>query len=767
VSRQFAHWFSWTVDHRGWTAAGVVVMTVLATIGVFDPEFFDRLFRPAAEVVAVASSEAGERRTPEVTPFSFSGADVVLVVQADEFFTPAGAAAIREVVDSLESSDLVEEVVWLDSLPPLNIFGLREPVFPPSTATPGQFAMARQKALTNPLAGGQLLSLDGRTLLLLVHVDWLGVETDADVSRGIKGLAEAAAARHPEAGFSFLSTGPAPMYVTYMESQASSRFKYQVIGYVLIAGLSIVLFRGFSAVLIVAIAPMLGVFWTTGALGLIGIRDNPFNDIVLPILVSLIGLTDGVHLMLETRRQRVAGLRERDAARAGVGIVGLACFITAVTTAVGFGSLGFAHHELVREFGWSCMLGVALTFLAVITTIPVVSSSWLGRNVHHGHERNLIDRNLGRVGLVIDYSIRHSRWVMPAGFAVTALLGAIALTLEPDERRSTSLPRGSEALVALETMDEAFGGLERAQVVIRWSDDIDAHSPETYEVARQVREVLRSQELIARPLSIVDLLEALPGDDNAAARMSMVDLLPPPLKQAFYRPEERWTEVAFRVRDLGIKAYGKIFTRVQEELQKIETQHPGYSVQLAGDAVHRWENLYQIVVDLASSLGSETIIVFGILMLVYRSVRLGLIAAVPNLFPLVVTAAWLVATGDSLEMVHVCAFSVSLGIAVDDTIHFLTRYLEERPGNDRPTAIRQAFVKTGTGMIMTTIVLITGFVTVLFSELREQRIFASMSCITFAAALFGDLFFLPAILDRLGGNVGATTPELAPEELES
>ena len=117
------------------------------------------------------------------------------------------------------------------------------------------------------------------------------------------------------------------------------------------------------------------------------------------------------------------------------------------------------------------------------------------------------------------------------------------------------------------------------------------------------------------------------------------------------------------------------------------------------------------------------------------------------MFPLAVAGVYLVVTGQSLEVVTVCAFTVCLGIAVDDTIHFLTMYQEERSRTDDDlTAIRNAFTGVGTALIMTTIILVAGFTTVLVSETREHFIFASMAIITLSAALFADLVFLPALL---------------------
>lgn len=181
-------------------------------------------------------------------------------------------------------------------------------------------------------------------------------------------------------------------------------------------------------------------------------------------------------------------------------------------------------------------------------------------------------------------------------------------------------------------------------------------------------------------------------------------------------------------------------------MQAICEKHSNFSFNLDGRPIWRWENIYQIVVDLVTSLGTAAVIIFAILAFVYRSLRIGLISILPNLFPLCVAGTYLVLSGQALEIVTVCAFTCCLGIAVDDTIHFLTRYVEvEKETEDHSEAIRKAFTSVGTALVMTTLALVSGFMTVLFSEAREHRIFASMGAITVASALFGDLVFLPAM----------------------
>ena len=740
----------WIVDRPRLPLVLLLLISSVATLGHVAPERVLTLFAPPAEIEEDASSVPDEvsERPPDVDPFSLSDAHAIVVAESDIFFTPTGARAMRHVVQQLESLGYVERVLWMDRVPILNIFGLPEPLFPRSQASAQRFEAAREKALQHPLIVGQLLSADGKTLLLMVHLDFFFMQDDDDCIGGLRSAAEKAAAEF-DANISFSVTGRVPMYVTAMKSHEENQHKYQLIGYGMIALMSLILFRGIIAVIIVAMAPALGVFWTLGVLRYFELQHNPFNDVILPVLLSLVGLTDGVHLMVHIRRERAAGKSPAEAARAGIRQVGLACGLTSLTTAIGFGSLALAHHETVREFGWCCVIGVLFTFVAVITSIPLACSTWLGRRVHIGQEKSVIDRHLGRLSEVVDYVLHRKTTFSALGIVATALLALAASTLRPDERNSNVLPTRSEPAVALAKMDKAMGGLEFGYVDIRWASDIDSESRDVLDVIQHVDDLLRSEPLIGHPLSIRNLIDALPGDGQAADRMSMLELLPPPLKRAFYTPEYRTAQISFRVQDIGIAKYGPVFERVEAGLASIETDHPKFALELSGSAVWRWRNLYQIVTDLAASLGTASLVIFAVLTLVYRSICIGLISIIPNLFPLAVSAAFLVISGQSLEIVSVCAFTICLGIAVDDTIHFLTRFEEERrQTSDQREAIRRAFTGVGTALIMTTVVLVAGFCTVLFSDSRDHRIFAWMGGITITSALFADMIFLPALLFR-------------------
>lgn len=196
-----------------------------------------------------------------------------------------------------------------------------------------------------------------------------------------------------------------------------------------------------------------------------------------------------------------------------------------------------------------------------------------------------------------------------------------------------------------------------------------------------------------------------------------------------------------------------MFERLEKKIALLSSEHPDFTIKLSGNAIWRWRDLYRIVVDLAYSLGTASLIIFLVLTFVYRSIRLGLISVIPNLFPLATTGFLLLVSGQNLEIVSVCAFTVCLGIAVDDTIHFMTRFQEERrTTSDAKLALRQSFVSVGSALVITTLVLVIGFSTALVSDARDHRIFATMGILTITSALFADMVFLPALLLRFSGK---------------
>ena len=229
--------------------------------------------------------------------------------------------------------------------------------------------------------------------------------------------------------------------------------------------------------------------------------------------------------------------------------------------------------------------------------------------------------------------------------------------------------------------------------------------------------------------------------------MTFLWLLPQDLRSFFFRVEDRQAIVVARIQDRGIATYTPVFNRLERRLAEWSAKQSDIELRLEGRPVQISRDLYQIVTDLRTSLGTATITSLVVLAVVYRSARVGLVSIIPNLFPLVATGALLVMVGKSLDLSSVCAFVVCLGIAVDDTIHFLSRFRQEMVETTHVSdAIERTIVGVGSALLMTTVILVAGFATLLLSDLPGHRTFAGMACVTISAALLGDLVALPAIL---------------------
>jgi predicted RND superfamily exporter protein len=179
----------------------------------------------------------------------------------------------------------------------------------------------------------------------------------------------------------------------------------------------------------------------------------------------------------------------------------------------------------------------------------------------------------------------------------------------------------------------------------------------------------------------------------------------------------------------------------------------GVVVDITGDGMLAADGVNTLITDLLYSLG----LIFGVIALtmlaLLRDLKLALIALLPNLVPLVFIMATLGLMGSELQTSNIISFTVAVGMAVDDTIHFIVRYREERKaGRDNTTAIRHTFHGAGQAIVVTSMLLVLGFSVLATSSLTSTRDFGILASVTMTAALLGDLLLLPAMLHLFAGG---------------
>jgi predicted RND superfamily exporter protein len=721
-------WFAWLL---------FLVLSIPPGLGLFGYSLLDS---PDAEWATTVDRKALDEAQSNFTS-QLAGLPSFLVVESDDFFQPERVHALWTAVEKIEQLEEVYGVLWMGSVPHVTLFG-QNPLLPGLDADAEEIAAAKELVSTHPLIEGQLLSEDGRTLLMGIFAD------DRDTMQNV---VETAREQLEPLGIKVRLTGPAALKRAHDRTLDAEHDRVLYTAMALIIGLALIIFRGLPAILVTCSGPLVGVAWTLGWLAFVGEEPNQLTKILVPVMAMIIGFTDGVHIVVHVRQERVAGKSQRDAAATAMQQVGLACLLTSVTTGIGFGSLLIADATIIQSFGRSSAIAVFVTFVAVVLVVPLLSGSWLGKNIHKGYERDLIGTNIQKLGGSIDWVVRHSRLVAFVGVGVTAALAMGASTLQPDNRLAHSIPHNCDEWQAMVHCDETFGGIHFLRVLISWEEGTPRE--DIWNVILETERELNAEKLLGRSLSVRHWLSVLPGAEGPE-KLALSSLLPEEFRHEFWNSDERQAQVVSRMQDLGMAVYRPILDQLEARFRKIEQQHPGIKLRITGEAIVKNQIVQRVVRELFHSLALAAVIIFLVITVTFRSLRLGLLSIIPNVFPLAATASLrAVFFGTSLDISSACAFAICLGIAVDDTIHFLIRFIHEREaGHEPPEAIHRTFVTVGSALVMTTAVMVSGFGSVMTSSLPTHFLFATMAFTTIAAALVGDLILLPALLVQFPGR---------------
>jgi predicted RND superfamily exporter protein len=347
----------------------------------------------------------------------------------------------------------------------------------------------------------------------------------------------------------------------------------------------------------------LGAFWTMGALGLVGEKLNVINT-MLPTLVMVVGFADSMHLMMDIRLGLADGMSPKDASQAAVRHLTIALLLTSGTTAIGFGSLALAEVDIIRRFGLACAGGSILSMIAVLSLIPLLTSTWLGEHVRAAHGQDFFTRNFAYFQRYIDWILDHAWPVTIGGIGVTALLATSMFWLQPDNRLLEMIPKDEESYIALRRCDDAFGGTLSAFVVVEWPESLALGSPEVLSALGDVEKLLKAEPGLHHPLSVLGVLAALPGPagdatpEALAKRVPLLQLAPADVRNRYVREEIRRALVVARLPDAGIATNRPIFDRIEGQLAALGQQYPNLKFALTGTAVVGSRNVHQMIESL-------------------------------------------------------------------------------------------------------------------------------------------------------------------------
>lgn len=471
--------------------------------------------------------------------------------------------------------------------------------------------------------------------------------------------------------------------------------------------------------------------------GVMVAADQPIGLIYLagPILLLVIGLSDAIHLQQHYCDARSEGLDTIEALKKTLRNVGSACVLTSLTTAIGFLSLIFATHPEVREFGMWCAIGVSIAFFVVVSFLPVALACFPMPVNRPDPLRQVLN------------PARINRLAVPAALLLTVVsVGAAFVKI--DSSVTQELPPTTPSVKNLDWFAKHFHGTDRVEIAVNGP----LENPEVFAAVETLQAELTSLDGIVSSNSYVDAIRfALPtkivdtdeGPYLGLQTLGSLDSFP---RDLLTRSGDQATIIFYTTEDFG----SHHFQAFAERFHKLHRDLPAQAkFELAGYIAMAYGSINSITNTLLQSFAISLFAITIVMAISLRSPGLALLCVIPNALPIVVAvglAGWF---GVPLRLGVILVFSVGLGLAVDDTIHYMVRFRQLR--RQDPTAslkehLNEALRSSGFAILLTSLVLFIAAAAFLKSDFATMRDTGIMLAIITTAAFLADICILPWLL---------------------
>jgi predicted RND superfamily exporter protein len=346
---------------------------------------------------------------------------------------------------------------------------------------------------------------------------------------------------------------------------------------------------------------------------------------------------------------------------------------------------------------------------------------------------------------------------------IVGSLGLAYENLEPRYRLADQVPDREQAVAASRRLDAKLNGANPIDVLIEFPKGKSLFDPETLATIAEVHATVEKLPGIANvwsPETLRRWLAEKLGKSDVVTLKQYVDMLPEHLTRRFISAEQDAVLVSGRVPDVDASQLLPVIESLDQALDDARKKHPGYKIAVTGLSAIAARNSALMIKKLNRGLTIEFVFIAAFIGLAFRSWVVMLAAILPGIFPVVLSGMILWALGEGLQFASVVALTVSFGLGLSATIHFLNRLrLEERPGEDSAKAVERATVLVGPPLILTSVVLACGLIVTAFSDLPSLRLFGWLSAFAMLAALAADLLilrptvtFLSRVARRMGGK---------------
>jgi predicted RND superfamily exporter protein len=654
----------------------------------------------------------------------------------------AEIGAVRDVISLANAVDIRSVEDGLDISPFAS--GLED-----GSAT---LAGIRERVLGNPVYAGNLVSVTGDATALVVYFDDI---TDFEYMRG--GVHEQIRRIIEE------ERGSSDTYITgtpfFKVAMAESLIKDLLWTPPLITVILVIVLVAAYRTLIGVIAPLLtvavGVILTMGTISALG-HSLSMISVLVPPLLMILGFSYSVHVTSEYHQLRKQPESGTPVIRQAMQHMILPVTLTGLTTIAGFVALMANPIDAVKEFGIFAAVGVVYITLLSITFTPALLQVLDRRQVPNAREDLAVTRKFDRfVERIALFDLKHRNVI----FVVAAILFLLAMAgmtrIHVSTESITNFAADSEVRKGFDIVNEKLGGANNFYIVLEGAHRDAFKEPANLRQLQDLQAWLLEQPEIGGTLSVADYLMLINQafNDNDPAYHTIPDNKRLITQLLFLSASEdldrivdsryQTTNLVVRSRVINSDKMTDLIGRINARLSQLPEQ---LKATVTGNPVLISETLTNIIVGQARSVGLALVIVYLILAIMFMSQRIGLVALLPNILPVAVYFGSLGFFGISLNPSTSLIAPMVLGIAIDDTIHYFSRFNREvhLHANDRKATLL-AMKAVGRPVTLTSLGLCLGFLVLMNSELRMQAQVGIMASYALAIAWLCDFLLTPAL----------------------
>ena len=530
------------------------------------------------------------------------------------------------------------------------------------------------------------------------------------------------------------------------------------IGFILITLL--LLLKGFSGTLITFIMIIFCILGAMGLAGFLGIALSP-PVMSAPIMIMTMAIADAVHLLVTMRHEMVQGRNKIDAMVESMRINFQPVFVTSLTTVLGFLSLNFSDAPPFHDLGNIAAMGVALAFILSVTFLPAMVAILPASAKHEVAGTNMMS-NFGA------FVIRNRSQLLIGGSVVSILL---VLMVPRNELNDIFVEYFDESIEFRQDSDyasENLTGVYYIDYALRAKEPGGISDPDFLANVEEFANHLRSLDPVVHVQTITDVFKRLnknmhadeesyyrlPDDRDLAAQYLLLYEMSLPYGLDLNNQIDVKKSSTKLVVTLDTLSSNEIIALENETSEWLAANMPHLEFDATGPTVmfaHIGKrNINSMLVGTSIAL----VMISAVLIIFLRSLKYGLISLLPNLLPAATAfGIWGIFVGEVGLALSVVT-GMTLGIVVDDTVHFLSKYLRARreKGLSAEDAVQYAFNSVGVALLVTSLVLIAGFMILAQSAFELNAGMGLLTSIVIAMALVVDFMLLPPLLIKLAGN---------------